>query len=57
VSFERASEIPAETVSIQYDRRENLVALGVLPALTPRLVRREPDPFPGTLNFAPDPTR
>jgi hypothetical protein len=57
VSFERASEIPAETVSIQYDRRENLVELGVLPALTPRLVRREPDPFPGTLNFAPDPTR
>jgi hypothetical protein len=57
VTFERASDIPAETLAIQYDRRENLVALGVLPALTPRLTRREPDPFPGAIRFAPDPTR
>ena len=57
VTFERASDIPAETVAIQYDRRENLVALGVLPAFTPHLVRRQPDPFPGTLRCPPDPTR
>jgi hypothetical protein len=56
VSFERASDSPSETVVIQYDRRENLAAMGVLPAPTP-LVRREPQPFPGTMRFAPDPDR
>jgi hypothetical protein len=54
VAFERATDSPAETVAIQYDRRENLVAMGVLPP--PRYARRTvPDPFPGTLRFAPDP--
>ncbi|MGI8895808.1 MAG: hypothetical protein ACR2HE_09185 [Casimicrobiaceae bacterium] len=55
VRFERATESPAETLSVQYDRRENLVALGVLPS--PRVARHSPDPFPGTLRFAPDPMR
>jgi hypothetical protein len=55
VNFERAGETPAETVAIQYDRRENLVAMGVLPG--PRLSRREPEPFPGAMRFAPDPDR
>lgn len=55
VNFERASETPTETVAIQYDRRENLAALGVLPAPIP-LTRRDPDPFPG-VRFAPDPGR
>ncbi len=55
VRFERATESPAETMSVQYDRRENLVALGVLPS--PRVARHSPDPFPGTLRFAPDPIR
>jgi hypothetical protein len=41
------------TVAIQYDRPENLIAIGVLPQ-TPRITRREPDPFPG-MRFAPDP--
>ena len=54
VAFERATEAPAETVAIQYDRHENLVAMGVLPP--PRYARRGvPDPFPGALRFAPDP--
>ena len=54
VAFERATEAPAETVAIQYDRHENLVAMGVLPP--PRYARRAvPDPFPGALRFAPDP--
>jgi len=54
VAFERATESPAETVAIQYDRRENLVAMGVLPQ--PYYARRtQPDPFPGALRFAPDP--
>lgn len=55
--FERATSTPAETVAIQYDRRENLVALGVLPQPVPHYARRDPNPFPGTLRFAPDPNR
>ncbi|HYC45659.1 MAG TPA: hypothetical protein VED01_09270 [Burkholderiales bacterium] len=54
VRFERASDTPAETIAIQYDRRENLAALGVLPA-APHYTRREPEPFPGALRFVPDP--
>ena len=57
VSFERATVAPTETVAIQYDRRENLVTLGVLPAPTPYITRREPEPFPGAMRFAPDPNR
>ena len=53
--FERASESPAETIAIQYDRRENLIAMGVLPS--PRLAHRDPNPFPAPLRFAPDPYR
>jgi len=53
--FDRATQSPAETVAIQYDRRENLIAMGVLPRPTPYLARREPNPFPGALQFAPDP--
>ena len=56
VRFERASEFAAETVALQYDRRENLVAIGVLPAV-PSVARREPEPFPGGIRFAPDPYR
>jgi hypothetical protein len=55
VDFERASETPSETIAIRYDRRENLAAMGVLPAPIP-LTRREPDPFPA-IRFAPDPPR
>ncbi len=53
--FERATESPAETIAIQYDRRENLLAMGVLPP--PRLAHRDPNPFPAPLRFAPDPWR
>jgi hypothetical protein len=52
VRFERASATPAETISIQYDRRENLIAMGVLPA--PRYAQRTPDPFPA-MRFVPAP--
>ena len=54
VRFERATTTPAQTVAIQYDRRENLVAMGVLPAPEPYYSRREPQPFPG-VRFVPDP--
>jgi len=54
VSFERASDHPDEVIAIRYERRETLVAMGVLP--TPRWpAPRRPDPFPGALSFAPDP--
>jgi len=52
VRFERASDSAAETVAVQYDRRENLIAMGVLPS--PRYAQRVPDPFPA-MRFAPDP--
>jgi hypothetical protein len=51
--FERATPYPAETVSIQYDRFENLLAMGVIPQDLPR-VARNPNPFPA-MRFAPDP--
>jgi hypothetical protein len=52
VEFERASSRPDQRVVIRYDRRENLVARGVLPRSRPW---REPEPFPGALGFVPDP--
>jgi hypothetical protein len=52
VAFERATTSPAETSTIQYDRRENLIAMGVLQS--PRYAQRQPEAFPG-LRFAPDP--
>jgi hypothetical protein len=53
VAFERATVSPAEVQTIQYDRRDNLIAMGVLP--TPRYAQRsQPQAFPG-LRFAPDP--
>ena len=54
VAFERATDSPAETVAVQYDRRENLVVMGVLPPPT-YARRQQPDPFPGALRFTPDP--
>jgi hypothetical protein len=55
VKFERASESPSQTVTIRYDRRENLIAMGVLPG--PRYTHREADPFPAAVRFTPDPPR
>ena len=52
--FERASTMPAEIVSIQYDRHENLVAAGIIPGV--RYGR--PRAFPGSREsaaYVPDP--
>ena len=54
VAFERESAAPNETIAIHYDRRENLVAMGVLPR---PYVARTPNPFPAWPNFVPDPPR
>ena len=52
-AFERATSHPAETVAIQYDRRENLIAMGVLPQ--PRYAQRTAEPVSRRMRFAPDP--
>jgi len=52
VRFERATSAPAESISIQYDRRDNLIAMGVLPR--PRYAQKTPDPFPA-MRFVPAP--
>ncbi|HET9693939.1 MAG TPA: hypothetical protein VFP48_06115 [Steroidobacteraceae bacterium] len=53
VAFERASSRPEEVIAIRYEDRETLVAMGVLPEV--RYGRHEPQPFPATLGFVPDP--
>jgi hypothetical protein len=50
VAFERASLVPAETITIYYDSRANLVARGVIREPVP--VAPLPRPFPG---FVADP--
>ena len=55
VEFERASSQPDEMIAIRYERRETLVAMGVLPKRRHGFPRRDPDPFPGALSFVPDP--
>jgi hypothetical protein len=47
--FQRASSAPSEVITIYYDSRQNLVAMGVIPR-QPRL----PQPFPNG-GFVPDP--
>ena len=55
VTFERDSSTPAETIAIHYDRRENLVAMGILP---PPVAQAKPaNPFPGWPQFVADPPR
>jgi hypothetical protein len=56
VAFERATSEPAETIAIHYDRRENLVATGVLPPPVVAEVRSA-NPFPAWPSFVSDPPR
>ncbi|SPE19746.1 conserved exported hypothetical protein [Burkholderiales bacterium] len=50
-SFDRAQEHPDQVIEIRYERRERLVAMGVIPAPS------GPRPFPGSAEsgFVPDP--
>ena len=52
VAFERESAAPNETIALHYDRRENLVAMGVLPR---PYAAHSPNPFPAWPHFVPDP--
>jgi hypothetical protein len=51
VGFERASADSAETITLYYDSRANLLARGVIREYVP-IAPRQPNPFPG---FVPDP--
>jgi hypothetical protein len=55
VEFERASSQPDEMIAIRYERRETLVAMGVIPQWRHSPPHRDPDPFPAALGFVPDP--
>jgi hypothetical protein len=55
--FERASPRPDQIVTIHYDSRANLMALGVIPRPARERPAPEPNPFPGSIGFAPDPPR
>jgi hypothetical protein len=48
--FRRASNTPGEAITIYYDSRQNLIALGVIPPYA-----RLPQPFPNG-GFVPDPS-
>ena len=52
-SFERAQATPNEIITIRYDRRENLIAQGILP---PPIASATPSPFPlSSGGYVPDP--
>lgn len=54
--FERARLAPDEVITIRYDSRENLLAMGVITAPSPS--PGVPNPFPNSqLGFVPDPPR
>jgi hypothetical protein len=55
VEFVRASSRPDEMIAIRYERRETLVAMGVIPEPRYSFQNRHPDPFPGVTGFVPDP--
>ena len=50
MSFERATSVPAEIITVYYDSHANLVARGII--REPVHVAPTPRPFPG---FVPDP--
>lgn len=53
--FERAQPTPDEVITIRYDSRQNLMAMGVIP--WPPRPLPNPNPFPGSIGFVPDPPR
>ena len=55
VEFERASMQPDEMIAIRYERRETLVAMGVIAEPRYSFSRRHPDPFPDAPGVVPDP--
>ena len=56
VAFERAQSTPDELITIHYDSRDNLIAMGAIPRPMAR-PHRAPEPFPAPVGFVPDPPR
>jgi len=56
VAFERAQSTPDELITIHYDSRDNLIAMGAIPRPMAR-PHRVPEPFPAPVGFVPDPPR
>jgi hypothetical protein len=54
-SFERRSEQPDEIITIRYDSRDNLIALGVIPAVATPYTRPAPFPESARNGYVPDP--
>jgi len=54
VDFQRASQVPSETIVIYYDSRKNLIARGVIQDSYRHADRDDPNPFPDGM-FVPDP--
>ncbi len=52
--FKRESDNPYEIISIYYDSKVNLVAMGVIPK-QPICCPSSPKPFPASARFVPDP--
>ena len=59
VRFERMQSAPNEIVTIRYDRRENLIAMGIVAPqpLPPVAANPAPAPFPNSNGFVPEPPR
>jgi hypothetical protein len=56
VAFERAQPTPDEVITIHYDSRDNLIAMGAIPH--PKVRHgRAPEAFPAPVGFVPDPPR
>jgi hypothetical protein len=53
--FERSSRRPVETLSLQYDRHENLARAGVIPPVNVATPRPRPFPRSPDLGYVPDP--
>lgn len=51
--FQRLRGTPDEVITVHYDSRDNLIALGVIPAVRAPV----PNAFPGSIGFVPDPPR
>ena len=55
VDFRRAGRVPDEIVTIHYDRKENLIAMGILPTTPVADAPSHPLAFPGSTRYVPDP--
>ena len=55
VRFERMQSAPNEIVTIHYDRRENMIAMGIIPP--PHVPPVATNPFPNGGGFVPEPPR